>query len=203
MATQDQWYEKIKAWVPSWVFNDEYYQVAVFEAISKVIFELETRADEHQAETFIETADGGYLDEHGLERSLDRAPGELDPVFRERIRYITNSTSKPAIKRLVDALLTVGECTITEDFDGSVFCNRDDYMNRGAVLITAIYNVFSIIVDKQVHAPYSFCDRENFLNREDYIGEEDSLLSLFQQIVIAVDKAKALGTLYRLIERTD
>lgn len=202
MATQEQWFQKLKSWVPSWFFNEEYYNEAVFYALAKVLEELEAKASEHQAETFITQADSGYLDEHGLERNLIRGDFELDPSFSERIRYITNSTSVPAIKRLVDALLAVGECVIVEDYNAGIYLDREVFMNRGNIFIDSIYNVFSIIMDKQVHAPYSFYSREYFCDREDFIGANDSSLELFQLIIEAVDKAKALGTLYRVIERT-
>jgi len=202
MATQEEWYQKLKSWLPTWFFNEEYYNEAVLQGIARVLVELESRASEHQIETFIALADGAYVDEHGLERNLTREELELDPIFSERIRYISNSTPVPAIKRLVDALLAVGEATIVEDFDAGVYLNREEFFNRGSVFIDAIYNVFSIIVDKQVHAPYSFHSREYFCNREDFYGTNDSSLELFQFIIDAVDKAKALGTLYRLIERT-
>ena len=202
MATQEEWYKKLKSWVPAWFFEEEAINVAKFQGMAKLLQALETHAQNHQTETFIITSKQGYLDEHGLERNLTRGDMELDVAFSQRIRYLTNSTSKPAIKRLVDALLQVGESTIVEDFEGDIFLSRDEYLDRGLILIEAIYNVFSIIVDKQVHAPYSFYDREYFTDREAFFGTDESSLELFQLIIDAVDKAKALGTLYRLIERT-
>jgi hypothetical protein len=202
MATQEEWYKKLRSWVPAWFFEEEDVNVAKFQAMAALLASIEARAVEHQQETFIAQADQGYLDEHGLERNLTRGTLELDVAFSQRIRYITNSTSKPAIKRLVDALLSVGVCEISEDFEAGVYCDREDFFSRGELFIDAIYNVFSIIVDKQVHTPYSFYDREYFCDREDFIGTQESSLELFQLIIEAVDKAKALGTLYRLIERT-
>ena len=203
MATQEQWYQKLRSWVPVWFFNEEYYNDAVFYGLARVLSELDARSREHQAETFILQADGAYVDEHGLERNLERGTFELDALYAERIRYIKNSTSKPEIKRLVDALLSVGESIIIEDWESGLFCDRESFYSRGSVFIDGIYNVFSIIVDKQVHAPYSFYSREYFCDREDYTGTNESSLALFELIVDAVDRAKALGTLYRVIERVE
>jgi len=203
MATQAEWHKKLKSWVPAWFFAEEDVNTANFQALASVLAALEAHAVDHQRETFIAQAMSGYLDEHGLERNLTRINLELDSAFSERIRYITNSTPKANIKRLVDALLAVGESVITEDFNGAVYFDREDFVSRAELFIEGIYNVFSIVVDKQVHQPYSFYDRENFYTREDFIGTNESSLELFKLIIEAVDKAKALGTLYRLIERTD
>jgi hypothetical protein len=159
--------------------------------------------DEHTKETFICQAGEGFLDEHGWERNVYRESGELDPSFCARIQTISNTTNLPAIKAVVDALLQVGESIIIEDYDGGNYLSVDTYLNRGVVLIDPIVNAFSIIVDRQVHAPYSFCNREYFCDREDFVGTNESDFGLFNLIVSAVNKNKALGTLYRIIERVE
>lgn len=175
--------------------------VAVFQSIAAVMAKIEGALVDHVKETYICEADGAFLSEHGYERNVNRALNELDISYRERIKNITNSTSCPTIKQLVDALLPVGECTILEDFDAGLFLDRDVFLSRGEILIDPIYNAFSIIVDKQVHPPYSFYSREYFSNRSDFIGQQDSRIELFEIIVEAVNSAKALGTVYRLVER--
>lgn len=200
---QDIWFDKLKSWVPQWFFEEEQFNVAVFQGIAKLLNEMECMLDNHIRETFLCQAVNGYLDEHGLERNLKRFLGELDTTFRERIKNLTNTTSCPAVKLIVDALLDVGESLIIEDFNGSLFFNRENFISRGEIMINPIYNTFSIIVDKQIHEPYSFYDRENFLDREDFIGLSESRLELFQLIVEHVNKSKSLGTLYRLIERLE
>ena len=201
--TQQQWYDSFQTWLPQWWFQTVANQEDILMGISKVLEHLDATLQDHVNETFITLAESGYLDEHGLERNLNRFSGELDPPFSDRIRNIVNSTNGPALKALVDALLDVGEATLVEDYNGIVFLNREVFFNRGAILITAIYNAFSIIVDRQVHAPYAFYTREYFCNRENFIGTNESSLELFQNIVEAVNAAKALGVVYRLIERTE
>jgi len=200
MATKAQWYGKLQGWLPQWWFSQNPDE-AVLWGMAAVLEKLEGSLTEHQLETFILEAATGYLDEHGLERNLARFRGELNPPFAERIRNITNTTNVPAIKAIVDALLEIGEATIVEDYEASVFYGREHFFNRGEILIVAIYNVFSIIVDNQLHAPYSFYERANFYVREDFHGAKESSLELFELIVEAVNRAKALGTLYRLVER--
>lgn len=204
MASNEEiWFQKLKGWVPQWFFEDEQFNVAHFRGIAKILNEIECMLEDHIRETFICQAVDGYLDEHGLERNLTRLGAELDTTFRERIKNLTNTTSCPSIKQIVDALLDVGESTIIEDFNASIFFDREIFLSRGELLIDPIYNTFSIVVDKQVHAPFSFYTRENFLDREDFIGLNESRLALFELIVEHVNKSKALGTLYRLIERLE
>lgn len=201
---QEFWAAQIRSWIPGCVYQGESSEEAVIQAMALLLDRMEQLADEHVKETFICTAEGGFLDEHGSERNIARSPGEIDLQYSERVKNIINSTSCPEIKRIVDALLDVGEATIVEDFDAGLFFNREEaFYNRGDLLIIAIYNTFSIIVDKQVHEPYSFFDREYFMDREDFIGRLESSLELFQLIVEAVNRAKALGTLYRLVERLE
>lgn len=201
--TKQQWYDVLITWLPQWWFNSIENQEAVLYGIAAVLERLDSDLQDHLRETFICQSVAGYTDEHGLERNLTRLSGELDPEFCERIRNIVNSSNCPALKQLVDALLDVGECTIIEDWEGGPFFNRETFFNRGSLLVDSIYNAFTIIVDRQVHAPYSFYDRENFMNREDFIGTNESSLELFERIVSAVNSAKALGTVYRLAERLE
>lgn len=198
--TKAQWYTTLKGWLPDWwTISGE--DDAILWGMAAVLEKLQASMGQHVGQTYILQAEEGYLDEHGGERNLTRLLGELNPTFADRIRNIVNTTNRPALKGLVDALLDVGECTIVEDWENGTFCNTEDFLNRGELLIDAIYNAFSIIVDNQVHAPYSFFTREAFCDRENFIGTNESSLELFQQIVEAVNAAKALGTVYRLIER--
>ena len=200
---QEKWYLKLRGWVPQWWFEEEENQVAVFYAMAMVLAKLECELENHIKETYICQAEGGYLDEHGLERNLTRFINELDTTFSQRIKNITNTTSCPTLKEIVDALLDVGESTIVEDWNVGLFFNREGFYNRGDVLIDPLYNAFTIIVDKQVHAPYSFYSREYFATREDFIGQQESSEDLFNLIIETVNRSKALGTVYRLVERLE
>jgi hypothetical protein len=200
--TKLQWYDRLKGWLPTWWFEQTQNQEAVLMGMAAVLEKLELSLDSHYNETFITLAEGAYLDEHGSERNVLRNTGELDhPSYDYRIRNIVNTTNCPAIKAAVDALLQVGTCTIVEDWEGGAFLNYEDFFNRGELVFDAIINTFSIIVDKQVHSPYSFYDREYFGSRENFLGTNESDLALFNLIIESVNRNKALGTLYRLIER--
>lgn len=203
LAKQEIWYQKLRGWVPQWWFEVEENQEAIFQSIALVMAKLECELENHITETFICQAEGGYLDEHGLERNLARFTAELDNTFAQRIKNIANTTNCPSLKQLVDALLEVGESTIVEDWDAGIFFDREGFYNRGLILLDPLYNAFSIIVDKQVHPPYSFFSREYFATREDFIGRQDSSEDLFNLIIETVNRSKALGTVYRLVERLE
>jgi len=200
--SQAQWYEKLKGFVPKWWFEQEKLAPAIFQAMAAVYAEAELKIENNQKETFILQADGDYLDAHGDERTVPRLPSEADDFYRQRVRNIVNSSNYPDIKALVDSLLINGESTIREHAYGDIVCfSRESFYSRAEVLTDAWYNVFSIIVDNQLHEPYSFYSRENFLSREDFVGSTTSDIKIFEQIVEAVNKSKAIGVQYRLLER--
>lgn len=201
--SQSQWLEKIKALYPDWFFEDEENQLAHLNGLAAVLAQIHTDLEAHRDETFINQANGTFIDAQGLERAVIRLYGEFDGQYRKRVQNMGNQSNKPAIKALVDLLLMVGECTILEDWEAANFCNRRAFLNRDTILISEILNTFSVIVDKQLHDPYSFMGREYFCDREDYIGTWQSSQYVFDLITEAVGKAKALGTLYRVIERLE
>lgn len=199
--TQAQWFEKLKGFVPAWYFEQEHYQVAHFQALALLLSQAQEYGEERRDAAFITTGTDPELDLQGYEVNVDRLPGEFDSLYRPRIQSLANQVNRIAIKRLVDALLIMGQSVIVEDFDADLFFDRDIYADRGYLLVTAIYNTFTIVVENQKHSPYSFMDREYFNDREDFIGTNESPQSIFDAIVAAVNQAKAFGVLYRVAER--
>lgn len=197
----DQWYEKIVSFVPSWYFEDKDIQEAHARGLAKILEAIEEDIVDHVNNTFISLAQDSFLDEHGAERDVQRLDDEIDPQYSKRIRNIKNESNCPDIKSAVDDILMVGTSEIREDSKGAVFVNRDEYVNRGAIVLDPIINVFSILVDKQIHEPYSFVGRENFVERDDFVGTAVSSEYVFNLILETVERNKALGTLYRVIER--
>lgn len=200
--SQDQWFKKLKNWVPSWFFENEKYQVAYLKALAKVLSAVQTDVEATQAETFILTSSAPYLDLHGSERGTARVADELDGSYKVRVQSLGNNVNVPALKAIVDAILQVGECTIIEDFEGITFLNREVFFDRGELIILEeIYNAFSIIIDNQRPEAMSYFNRENFMDRSDYITSLVTPDSVFNSIVQAVNDNKAYGFLYRVIER--
>ena len=99
-------------------------------------------------------------------------------------------------------MLINGESTFVEDEDLGIFCNRENFLNRGELMIAPLFNGFSVIVDNQKHDPYSFVSREYFCDREDFIGEGESSQYIFD-LILEVLQNRYCGTLYRVIERVE
>ena len=203
--TLAQWQRRFEAALPGWwIAQTEEVQRALLAGAGAVFERLHQQAEEHYRMTLIGPggSEGVYLDSHGEERNVERLPSEPDDQYRERVRNIVNSSNYPAIKAIVDALLINGESTIWEHQWGqAVYLNSESFLNRSEVFTDIKYNTFTIVVDNQIHDPYSFFDREYFLNREDAVGTGESELALFERIVAAVNKSKAFGVLYRVLER--
>lgn len=203
--TQEQWLKKIRSFIPTWWFEDEKNQLAHAYALAELMRQIELDAEEHIAETYIGTATGlafgGSLDDHGDERNTLRITDEFDSQYRVRVQSLKNQSNCPDLKALIDQLLMVGEAEIREDFDSALFMDRESFMDRGDVLLEDIVNVFTVIVDEQKHDPYSFADREYFLDREEFMGTSESSQYVFDLISEALNKSKAEGTRYRVIER--
>lgn len=202
--TQDEWFKKLKNLVPSWVFEKQVENVAIFKAIAKILEQSQTDADTHIAETFIDQATNEYVELHGDERSVERFDGELLSPYRERVKRIVNNSNLPAIKKMVDVLLIRGESTVIEhDRTVGNFLNRDSYIDRDIIEYDVLYNAFTILIDYQIPEPTSFFNRESFLNREFLNGSSVSSDSVFENIIKTVNNNKAYGTVYRLIERAN
>lgn len=201
--TKDEWYSILKSWVPEWFFQKEIYSGAVFKAIAQTLRTLELDNDEIAAQTFVTRAAGSYLDLLGSERGVYRISNELDAQYSIRIqnKSLVSQISKPQIKALVDQLIIQGVCQIKEDFEGGVFASRGAYANRAEIIISPLDNTFNIVVDKQLHDPYSFANRSAFAGRRNFVGTIRSSDYVFQLISSAVTDNKALGVFYRILER--
>lgn len=201
--TKQEWFDTIKYWVPEWFFERSEYSEALFYAMAELLSVQEAETQDLIEQTYLDTADGDYLDLHGDERGVPRVTDELDASYASRIKNksLVSQLSKPALQAIVNQLLVKGVCAIREDFAGDVFFGRSAFFNRGEIVLDPIDNTFTIVVDKQIHAPYSFFNREHFINRGDYFGTSVSNETVFQLILAAVNDNKAFGVLYRIIER--
>lgn len=90
--TADQWYLKIRKFVPSWYFTGDEktvcYTRGTFKAIAAVFAQLQDDTDSQQQSTFIMQSTAPVLDLLGDERSIARRPGEIDSVYRPEVRDV-------------------------------------------------------------------------------------------------------------------
>jgi hypothetical protein len=201
--SQQQWYEKLKQLVPRWVFEKQQFNVAIFQSMAKILEESQKQYEAHLRETYIDTAGEDFLDIHADERSVERLPSDTIAMYRQKIKNILNNSNCPSLKNLVDTLLIRGESTFIEHHSAENFMDRGSFLNRNVIGVDVIYNAFTILVDYQVPDPSGFFSRESFYNREFLQGSSKSLDSVFENIVNTVNKNKAFGTVYRIIERAN
>lgn len=203
MLTQAQWFEKLQGFVPKWFFEDERYNVAEFQAIARLLAELDAEVQAHIGETYLLQSAGQFLMEHGRERNIKKLTGELDYFYARRIQGLINQSNKPSIKEIVDNLLITGESVIIEHGFEGPYCNRATFCNRDAILNDRRnYNYFTVLIDKQIPVSNSFCNRETYADRSNFAGTIGALPPevLLAIIVEAINKARAAGVFFRLIE---
>jgi hypothetical protein len=67
--SKDQWFNKLKNMVPSWVFtNDTGRNTAIFKGIAAVLNRVQLDSEEQVEQTFFDSAETAILDLHGSER---------------------------------------------------------------------------------------------------------------------------------------
>lgn len=198
--SQQQWFEKLRSWVPSWWFEQDEYTTAVVQGMAALCASMQEQAEAHYTETFILEAVAPFLDAHGDERSLERFDEEEDAGYRERIRHLINLCNRPAIKAIVDALLLVGECEIREGYNNTAYADRGCYADRGDIIFEHFYNAFLIVVPPQTLPAEHFVDRDSYADRSVYAGSETTAEQVYAQIIASVDRAKALGVEYMVVE---
>jgi len=172
--TQAQWYEKLKSFLPPWFWATENLQVGHAQALAEILKTLQDDGDDHLAETFLTTATGKFLLQHGAERGIDKLSGESDDTYRERIRSISNRGNIVAITALVESLVTSGVITIKEHWRDADFFDRDVYCNRRGTFMKTRVLMFSVIIETQTQ-------------------------DIYDALVAALDEARVLGVLYQVI----
>lgn len=201
--SKEQWFQKLKGWVPTWFFESSSIQQGHFYALAQLLSTLQAEMETHKTETFIAQAAAPQLDLHGAERSTPRITAESNGSYQVRIRSLANKVNKVDLKALVDQLLLVGECEIIEDWAGASFFNREYFFDRGALIISLIHNAFTVVFENQRPEAFAYFDREYFFDRDDYMTSLTTPTAFFDAIVQAIGDNKALGTLYRVVERLE
>lgn len=200
--SQASWYEKLKSYVPSWVFEEEEKSEAIFQGLAAVLDRVDGDYRQHILETQIDNSSEEYLKQMGKERGIFQLTGEPISAYRQRVKEIVNRSNCPLIKAIVDSIIINGESIIVEhDNFGLYYMNRAAYLNRGLLPTELLYNAYTVFVPDQTPQPVTFLSRESFLSREETLGSSESSILLFQHIVEALNINKGFGTVYRLYEQ--
>jgi len=94
---------------------------ATIRMVAAIMARIEVAGETLHGRTFIDEADGDWLDQHGSERSIFRLEGESDDLYRERVKRIEDRVTKPAILEAVDRLLIAGTSRMVECLADSGF----------------------------------------------------------------------------------
>ncbi len=200
--TQDEWFQKLKKFVPGWWFEKNKYAPALFNGMAAYFSQVQVDGDDQFDATFLTGQTTPILDLSGSEVSKERLPGESDPNYVVRIQRITNLSDAPDIKAMVDALLIVPGCKIQNVPFNNIYCNRGSFISRDNYLSGFLQDFFIIIVPKQVHAPYSFASRLYFDNRQNFFGSNVDPTEQFTSIIKQVNDSIAFGVMYSIVEST-
>lgn len=201
VLTKQEWFLKLKSWVPSH-FHDKPVHDAHFYALARVLSSIQENIQSELNQAYIDYADDDYLAIHGDERSIPRLENENTNLYRLRLKNIGSKVDKNALKRIIDNILLNGEAVIYDDFDGGPFLNRSHFLNCREILFDRAYNAFTVVIDNQIPVPDVNLNRGDFLNRGEFLFGGETTENLYSLLIEAINHFKALGTMYRLIERS-
>lgn len=190
--TKDQWYAKLKTWVPSWYFEGEEKTVCftrgTFKGFAAILSQISQDCDDQVNSTYIMNAAdvAPIVDLHGAERNLTRN-GEIDSVYKPRIR---DSLFKPVgsvqLAAAVNAVLVNGPAALIDNSSNGFFdddnstavCWDDTAQNARWLESQKWYNWWTLIIPNQPPA------------------QEDSVLTA---VIAAIEANRAFGTTYDVL----
>lgn len=192
--TVDQWFAKLKKWVPSWYFENKFNRnVAVTEAIfygaAAVYQQIEQDMLDQQAATFLLSSPGPIIDLLGDERSLPRIAGESDASYEVRVQNsLFRNVGEVELQALIDSQLHVTPSFLIENEQDFFFDDADvslthgipyfdDYWSR-FLMIEKTYNWWTVIIPLQT-------------------GGVDA--TIMTNVIAIIEANKALGTTYDVL----
>lgn len=189
--TQDQWYQKLCSWVPTWFFESGHFNTAQFQSYAKVFAESQAQLEAFRDETFITESDTNFTDAHGFERSVSRFDGESDASFSGRIQNsLFVPVGLPQLITNINNLLSAGACFIMENEIYGFLDDADTTGNPGAGLYFDDY--YSRWLDS--HKWYDWWTVVLPLQ-----PSGTDLTTMFSSIVSVVENNKAFGTTYDIL----
>ena len=195
--TVDQWYAKLKKWVPGWWFeNNNNLSVAVTSAIfygaAAVYQQIEQDMLDQQAATFILNSPAPVLDLLGDERSVARTTGESDASFQPVVQNcLFRNVGQVELLALINAQLTVTPAFLIENEQYGFYDDADvsttngipyfdDYWSRW-LSTQKTYNWWTVIIPIQT-------------------GGTDA--TIMANLISIIEANKALGTTYDVLYRS-
>jgi hypothetical protein len=184
--------------------------------VAAIIAEIEAAIETQHARTFLDTADGSWLDQHGIERGVLRYDAESDDDYRVRVKLIEDAVTPVAIVAAVNLLLVEGTCILREHLGDGAFVDFPGW--QGFAGMAATYDgirSFTIIIEEQIP---SRADRAYALpggvtiEQQSYVGDDGSLPDvtafadgvdavpgdIYRRIYQAIDRLRAAGVTFRV-----
>lgn len=213
--TQEQWFERLRSWVPSWFLEQDIVVRAHLWALAGLIQQNEANAIDYFDATFIGRAEGRFLDHLGLERNRARKTNETDVQYRPRIRTLSGQADKPSIQDV--ATSQNGPLAfVQEDWSDTHFADINTFANVGHLLMgtpnppwrNRFYVFLDRVANRFTYARYASVDayasagnfavdvNENF---EEEVPGQTSLDDVFD----AINAVRAAGVRFTLVERQD
>lgn len=210
--TTQEWYDQLESWVPSWFFEALGTNRAHFWGLAALLSSHEAGAIKKLEDTFIEKATGRFLDHLGLERGIERLPGESDELYRLRIKNIFSQVDKPSIQAVVEAI--AGPLSLVQEYhEAHNFANSGAYANIGHLFLEDRYNHFWVFIDRieNLFPPASYMEVDAFLDSATFLVDNDFDWEIdpgdgeanFQDIFDAINAVRAAGVRFVLVERQD
>lgn len=206
--TQQQYFDKITKFVPSWWFTTYKYTPALFQAIAGVFSQISADCDDQQRETFITQANAPFLDLHGEERTKPRVVGELDPAYALRIQQITSQTDYADLLANINNVLLVKGAKILQPPKDKLYLSRGSFCSRDEYIDSFGLNYFIVVIPKQQHPHYTFVFNAEapgfspYANRGNFCGSNDSSSYVFANLINMINDQKAFGMMYSIVEST-
>lgn len=188
--THQQWFEKLRSWVPTWFLDREPGAMPVIEgvfwALAKVAMEVEADMLAVKASTYITQASGGVIDAHGDERGVARLSGEIDSAFAARVSTFGAGSTLAATRDAINSALNgFGvSCSLHEGYDNNSFADEMFVSTSGQSFIFEEHREFNFFF---VHIPST--------------GMPDGPAkdTLHANIIESIESSKAVGISYDVL----
>jgi hypothetical protein len=157
---------------PGFLQEPEELLDAQIRLVAAIFAEIEAAIDTFHARTFLDTADGSWLDQHGIERGVLRYDAESDTDLRVRVKLIEEKLTPVAIVTAVDALLAVGTCILREHLGDGAFSDFPGPQGYAGMGVTYDgIRAFTVLIEAQLSTR---ADRAYALPAATTIGTQSS-----------------------------
>jgi hypothetical protein len=204
------------ALAPGFLQEPEELLDAQIRLLAAMFAEVGSAIETQHARTLIGSADGSWLDQHGIERGVLRYEDETDDAYRARVKLLEDAVTPVAITAAVDALLEVGTCTLREHLGDGAFAGFPGWQGFADMAVTYDgLRAFTILISQQLsnmaHRAYAL-PASTTIGQQSFVGNDGSKPTvtafvdaedpvpddIYRRIYEAVDRLHAAGVTFRI-----